>query len=121
MDTTLRNWLSLFTSPRGLNVVVGAWLFASAFVLPHTFDAALISAIVGLLVIVASVAAFVASEARYLDPILAVILAVSAVALPGVMLVTRINQGCVALVVLGLSQVHGMHALRRHARHPRHA
>jgi hypothetical protein len=117
METTFRNWLSLFASPRGLNVLVGAWLLASAFVLPHTFDAALISSILGLLIMVASVAVFAASEARYFDPILALILAVSAIALPGVAIATRVNQGCVALAVFGLSRLHGMHAVRRHPRH----
>jgi hypothetical protein len=121
METTFRNWLSLFASPRGSNVLLGAWLFASAFVLPHSFDSALISALLGVLIMVASVAQFAASEARYLDPILAAILAVSAIALPGVTLVTRVNQGGVALAVFVLSRIHGMHAIRRQVRHAGHA
>jgi hypothetical protein len=121
MTATLKRRLSLLDSPRGVNVALGAWLFVSAFVLPRTFDGSMATWVLGVLVAVASTASFVAGEARYLDRILAVILAIVAVIVPEPGLAAHVNDAILAVAIMALSFVpigRVDHVIHRHAHHP---
>jgi len=103
MEPTLRNWVRRLGTLRFLNVLLGVWLVLSAFILPHTFDEAMVAWILGALIALSSATSFVAHEISYIDAIFAVLLGASALVLSKAPAVTRINEGGIALAVLVLS------------------
>lgn len=90
---------------RILNVVLGAWLFVSAFLWTHTPADRVSCWSVGLGVIALAVIATTVEGARWVNAALAVWLFASAFALPHLHLATRWNEGVVALLVFLLALV----------------
>jgi hypothetical protein len=104
--------------PRDLNVLLGAWLLVSAFLWPHGMDDWLTTGIVGALIAISGVGAFVAEELRYVETIVAGLLIVAALVLPHLSPITVWNNGIVGLAVIVLSFVHrgsGRRLLHRYA------
>jgi SPW repeat len=91
-------------SPRILNVILGAWLFISAFLWPHSQAQMTNTWILGILAVVfALVSMYVAAQARYLNTLLAIWLFISAFALPRVSVGTVWNNAIVAILMFIVS------------------
>lgn len=91
---------------RDLNVLLGAWLFVSAFAWPHEFDARMVTWIVGALVALSAAAAFVADELRYVEAILGGLLVFAAVVQPNVDVATGVNNILVGGAISSLALLH---------------
>lgn len=92
--------------PRVVNVILGVWLFISAFVWPHSNEQMTNTWILGLLqVIFALVAIFALAQARFLNTILAVWLFISAFALPETVPGTMWNNVIVAILTFAFSLI----------------
>src|SRR6516162_1948446 len=90
---------------RVVNIVLGIWLFVSAFLWPHT-DAQMTNTwIVGALCVAFALLAMRVPEARYLNTLLAVWLFISVWALPTMSVATRWNNAIVAIIILAASVV----------------
>jgi hypothetical protein len=118
MDT-IKDTLKRLRTPAGASVVMGLWLYASAFILPQSFNSAMITWALGVLIALSAVAAFVGPTLRYLDALLAMLLAITAAGLPDIPPLTRLHDLLVAVVVLALALA-GFPS-RPRFRHPRHA
>ncbi len=92
---------------RWLNVALGAWLFISAFVWPHTASQQTNTWILGILCFVFALAAMRVSTARWLNTALSIWLFISVWALPHQNLATMWNNAIVAVVVFLASLVPG--------------
>ncbi len=90
---------------RTLNLILGAWLFVSAFLWTHTAADRVNDWAVGLAVLVFAVIAMTTSPARWVNTAIAVWLFISAFALPHAHVGTRWNEAIVALAVFFLSIV----------------
>jgi hypothetical protein len=115
----IKNTLSRLRTPAGASIVVGMWLYVSAFVLPQSFNSAMITWALGVLISLAAVAAFIGSKLRYLDALLAMLLAIAAAGLADMPALTRVHDLLVAILVLALALA-GVPSGPRF-RHPRHA
>jgi hypothetical protein len=103
---------------RIVNVVLGVWLFISAFAWPHSTAQMTNTWIVGVLqVIFALVALFGVAQARYLNTVLAIWLFISAFALPGGDAGTIWNNVIVAILTFVFSLVPGAVETRGRLRH----
>jgi hypothetical protein len=91
--------------PRIVNVVLGAWLFISAFLWPHTAAQRTNSWVCGVLCIVFALVATTAPWARYLNTVLAIWLFISAWALPAISAATVWNNVLVAIAIFVVSLV----------------
>lgn len=90
--------------PRIATVILGVWLFISAFAWQHTSAQMTNTWILGVLeVIFALVAIFAAPQARYLNTLLAIWLFISAFALPRVSGGTVWNNVIVAILTFAFS------------------
>ncbi len=89
--------------PRVINILLGIWLFISAFIWPHTASQFNNAWIVGILGIIFAAIAFGAPQARYLNTALAVWLFISAFALPTMTAGTIWNSVIVAAVMFVMS------------------
>jgi hypothetical protein len=69
-------------SPRMVNIVLGVWLFLSAFLWPHTQAQLTNTWIVGVLCVIFALIAMAVPWVRYLNTLLAIWLFISAWALP---------------------------------------
>jgi hypothetical protein len=90
-------------SPRPVTVLLGVWLFISAFVWPHSPFQMTNTWLCGLLCIVFAFLAFAIPAARYLTTALAVWLFVSAFALPSFGRGTIWNNTLVAIALFAFS------------------
>jgi hypothetical protein len=70
MATTTSSDLTAW--PRWINLLIGAWVFISAFVWPHTAGAQTNTWILGALIVLASIWAMNAPRARYVNTVLAI-------------------------------------------------
>jgi hypothetical protein len=95
------------TWPRVANVILGLWLFISAFIWPHTYEQMTNTWIVGVLCIAFAVIAMRVPEVRYLNTILAIWLFISAWALPTMDTATRWNNALVAIAIFFCSLAPG--------------
>lgn len=87
-------------APRVLNLILGVWLFISAFLWAHSQAQMTNTWILGVLaVIFALVSMYAAPQARYLNTILAIWLFISAWALPRVSVGTVWNNVIVAILM----------------------
>ena len=103
MATSRRNSLAQLRSPAGANTLLGLWLVVSAFAFRQSFDEALVTAIIGVLIAICSAGELVAPDLRYLDALLAFLLGTAALVLPTTNLVAHINEACVAAAVIVVS------------------
>ncbi|HEY2515513.1 MAG TPA: hypothetical protein VGI39_31815 [Polyangiaceae bacterium] len=105
---------------RDLNVLLGAWLFVSAFAWPHSFDVQMVTCIVGVLVALSGAAAFVADELRYVEAMLGGLLVLAAIVQPNLGVATCVNNVLVGAAVSSLALLHDgvssrlLHRLARH-------
>ncbi len=90
---------------RKMNLVLGAWLFVSAFLWTHTPADRVDDWLVGLAIVVFSVVALTAPAARWVNTAVSAWLFVSAFALPHVHAGTRWNEVLVGLFVFFISIV----------------
>ena len=88
---------------RLMNLVLGIWLFISAFVWQHDRPQMTNTWILGVLVVIFALVAMRAQAARYLNSLLAVWLFISAFALPHLHRGTVWNNALVALVMFFVS------------------
>ncbi len=90
---------------RTLNVILGIWLFISAFVWPHDAAQMTNTWILGVLCVVFALIALGVPKARYLNTVLAIWLFVSAYALLDVSRGTVWNNVLVAIAVFVFSLI----------------
>ena len=92
-------------SARAVNLVLGVWLFISAFLWPHGTASATNTWIVGLLIAIAGLIALRMPWLRWIDTALAVWLFLSTLAMPGATRGTLWNNLIVAVLVFLTSLV----------------
>ena len=92
---------------RIVNIVLGVWLFISAFIWPHSYSQMTNTWILGVLCVLFALIAMRVPEARYLNTILAVWLFISVWALPSMMLGTQWNNALVAIAIFIVSLAPG--------------
>lgn len=91
--------------PRIINVILGVWLFISAFVWPHTQAQMTNTWILGVLCVIFALVAMAVPWVRYLNTLLAIWLFISAWALPSVSPGTIWNNVLVAIAIFIVSLV----------------
>lgn len=95
--------------PRVLAVIVGIWLFISAFIWVHTSAQMTNTWILGALcVIFALVAMYAVPQVRFLNTLLAIWLFISALVLPTTMAGTQWNNILCAIAIFILSLIPGI-------------
>jgi hypothetical protein len=92
---------------RTLNVILGVWLFISAFAWPHTPASFTNTWLVGLLVVIFALIAMRTPSTRYVNTALAIWLFISAFALPRASVATAWNNALCAIAIFILSLVPG--------------
>jgi hypothetical protein len=100
---------------RTVNIVLGVWLFISAFLWPHGQGQFTNTWLVGLLCAAFAVVATWAPQVRYLNTILAIWLFISAWAIPSVRSATIWNNALVSIAMLVASLIPSL-AVERGAR-----
>ncbi len=90
---------------RGANVVLGVWLFISAFVWAHTPAQQTNTWILGVLFVIFALIAMGSPQVRYVNTVLSIWLFISVWALPHSNIATMWNNALVAIVVFLLSLV----------------
>lgn len=90
---------------RVINLLLGSWLFVSAFLWRHSGAQLTNTWVVGLLCVLVSLFALRVQSARYLNTVLAIWLFISAFALPVVSNWTVWNNTLVALAIFLLSLI----------------
>jgi hypothetical protein len=96
-----------FTTARIVNIILGIWLFISAFIWMHSPAQMTNTWIVGVLAVAFALIAMRVPEVRYLNTILAIWLFVSVWALPSVTEGTRWNNALVAIAMFFVSLAPG--------------
>jgi hypothetical protein len=86
-------------TPRWFNIVLGVWLFISAFLWPHSQAQLTNTWLMGMLCVVFAIIAAYVAPARYLNALLAIWLFISAFALPRVSVGTTWNNAIVAILI----------------------
>jgi hypothetical protein len=94
-------------SPRIINVILGVWLFISAFAWPHTHAQMTNTWICGVLCVIFALVAMAVPWVRYLNTLLAIWLFISAWALPMESPGTVWNNVLVAIAIFIVSLVPG--------------
>ncbi|HEY3816283.1 MAG TPA: SPW repeat protein [Polyangiaceae bacterium] len=84
---------------RGLNVLLGAWLFISAFVWPHGTAEMTNTWILGVIITVVAALSFKVAPLRYVNTLAAIWLFIASLALPHAHAATPWNNCIVAIVV----------------------
>ena len=92
---------------RIINIILGIWLFISAFVWPHTYAQMTNTSILGVLAVAFAIIATRVPKVRYLNTVLAVWLFVSVWALPTMSMATMWNNALVALAIFFVSLAPG--------------
>jgi hypothetical protein len=88
-----------FTNARIVNIVLGVWLFISAFLWPHSYAQMTNTWILGALCVAFALIAMRVPEARYLNTLLAVWLFISVWALPSISSATRWVNALTAIAI----------------------
>lgn len=90
---------------RALNIVLGIWLFISAFIWPHSGAQRANTWMLGLLCVLFAIASMSVPSVRYLNTVLAIWLFISAFTLPRVSAATTWNNALVAIGIFAVSLV----------------
>ena len=98
---------------RIVNLVLGIWLFISAFVWPHTTAQMTNTWILGVLTVVFALVAMRVQQVRYLNTLLSVWLFISAFALPRLNDGTAWNNAILGVVIFFLSLVPSTERVQR--------
>jgi SPW repeat len=93
------------SAPRILQVILGAWLFISAFLWPHSSAEMTNTWVLGVMCVIFALVTMAAPWARYLNTVLAVWLFISAWAIPDVSAGTVWNNVLVAIAIFIVSLV----------------
>jgi hypothetical protein len=101
---------------RIFNVLVGTWLFLSAFAWPHTHGQEIIALVCGALTIVLSLATIYFSGIRYFTAVVAVMLFVSALTFPTRWTATFWHNAIIAVAIFVAALVDRGSAGARHER-----
>jgi hypothetical protein len=88
-----------------INLILGLWLFISAFIWPHTMAQMTNTWIIGVLAVLFSLVAMVTPPVRFLNTALSIWLFISAWALPGESAGTIWNNVLVAIAIFIVSLV----------------
>ena len=96
-----------FNTGRIVNIVLGIWLFVSAFLWPHSYAQMTNTWILGVLCVAFALIAMRVPEARYLNAVLAVWLFVSVWALPFISSGTRWSNALTAIAIFFVSLAPG--------------
>jgi phosphoglycerol transferase MdoB-like AlkP superfamily enzyme len=96
-----------FTQARIANVVLGVWLFISAFLWPHSYAQRTNTWILGALCVAFALIAMRVAEARYLNTLLAIWLFISVWALPSISNGTRWVNALTAIAIFAVSLTPG--------------
>jgi hypothetical protein len=96
-----------YASARIVNIILGIWLFISAFIWPHTYAQMTNTWILGVLTVAFALIAMRVPEVRYLNTILAVWLFISVWALPSMSVGTMWNNALVAIAIFFVSLAPG--------------
>ncbi len=107
MAKYMETWASNVKVARGINLVLGIWLFISAFAWEHTLAERTNTWILGILCVLFALIAMSTPAARWLNTALAIWLFISVWALPHHNLATMWNNAIVAILVFALSLVPG--------------
>lgn len=99
-----------FTGARVANVVLGVWLFTTAFAWPHSLAQAANTALVGVAIVIVAFAGMSRPRLRFVNTALSAWLFVSALLLPTLSGATVWNNALVALVAFALSFVRSYRA-----------
>jgi hypothetical protein len=99
-----------FTGARVANVVLGVWLFTTAFAWPHSLAQLANTSAVGVAIVIVAFAGMSRPRLRYLNSVLSAWLFVSALVLPTLSAATVWNNALVALLVFALSFVQSYRA-----------
>ncbi len=91
--------------PRMINVILGIWLFISAFIWPHTQSQLTNTWILGVLCVIFALISMGVPWVRYLNTLLAIWLFISAWALPSVSVGTIWNNVLVAIAIFIVSLI----------------
>jgi len=90
---------------RGFTLLLGVWLFISAFIWPHTMAQMTNTWICGVLAVIFAAVAMRAPQVRYANTILAIWLFISAFALPTISIGTVWNNVIVSIAIFVSSLV----------------
>lgn len=90
---------------RGFTLLLGVWLFISAFIWPHTMAQMTNTWICGVLAVIFAAIAMRAPQVRYVNTILAIWIFISAFALPTISIGTVWNNVLVAIAIFVSSLV----------------
>jgi hypothetical protein len=93
------------SAARAVNVILGIWLFLSAFLWPHSAAQRTNTWILGVLCVAFALSAMRSPESRYLNTILAIWLFISVWALPSISIATQWNNAIVAIAIFVASLV----------------
>lgn len=96
-----------FIWARVVNLVIGVWLFISAFVWPHTVQSRTNTWVLGLLVVVFALVSMAQPTARWLNTLAAIWLFFSTLAIFHTEAATVWNNVIVAIVVFAVSFIGG--------------
>jgi SPW repeat len=107
--------------PRWVSLLLGIWLFISAFAWPHAMAQQTNTWIVGVLMVIVSILAMFAPQARFINTVLAIWLFVSTLVMAHQTTTTVWNNCIVAIVVFALSLVPSGVAHLPGGRRPVHA
>jgi hypothetical protein len=103
---------------RTLSIILGVWLFISAFIWPHSDAQRTNTWIMGLLCVVFAMAALRMPEVRFANTVLAIWLFISAFALPALSAATVWNNALVAIAIFIASLVPNVMEEERFTRRP---
>jgi hypothetical protein len=102
-----RGWANAGLGARIANLILGAWLFISAFIWPHSPAQMTNTWIMGLIIAVLALISMAASQARYLNTAASIWLFISVWVLPGGNAGTQWNNAVVAILVFLFSLAPG--------------
>ncbi len=102
-----------FPWPRLVDFVLGLWLFASAFLWPHTHSEMMTATIVGIVMVVTAAWSMFAHVVHYLNTLAAIWLFFSALGTNHATAGTAWNDALVAIVVFFLSLVPNTWSIHR--------
>lgn len=85
---------------RIFNALIAIWLFATAFIWPHTHLAKEVTIVAAVLTFVLSILSMSVRGARHLNAVVAVLLFLSALTLPSLTRATTWNNAVIAIAIL---------------------
>jgi hypothetical protein len=101
---------------RIFNALIGIWLFATAFMWPHTSGEMTVTIVAAVLTFALAILAIYTQAARYLNATVAVLLFLSVLTLPSLAKATQWNNAIVAIAIFVAALVDNGPEAVRHER-----